>query len=85
MIRGLAVGARTAWLCAGESGIIGLDITHPSAPAQVGTYDPERAVNRAALMGDLLVAANDADGLLILDTTTPSSPRVLHPAPAAPH
>jgi len=85
MIRGLAVGARTAWLCAGESGIIGLDITHPSAPAQVGTYDPERAVNRAALMGDLLVAANDADGLLILDTNTPSSPRVLHPAPAAPH
>ncbi len=85
MIRGLVVGASTAWLCAGESGIIGLDITHPSTPTHVGTYDPQRAVNRAALMGDLLVAANDADGLLILDTTTPASPRVLHPAPAAPH
>ncbi len=85
MIRGIALGPRTAWLCAGESGLMAIDITTPSSMRKVGGYDPELAVNRAALMGDTLVAANDAGGLLILNASDPSSPRVLHPKPGAGH
>lgn len=83
MMRGVTVGPRIAWLCAGESGVFSVDISEPASPRQVGAYDPERAVNRAALMGDTVVAANDSDGLLLLDGGNPAAPRLIHPKPPA--
>jgi len=79
MIRGVAVGPRIAWLCAGESGMLAIDISELSSPRKVGSYDPERAINRAVLLPNRVLAANDADGLLILDDSDIGSPRVVYP------
>lgn len=84
MLRGIAVSGTTAWVCAGDSGVMAIDVSDPASPKLARTFDPERAVNRAATFGTLLVAANDADGLLILDASDPKALRAVFPKPGAP-
>lgn len=83
MLRGVVVDERTAWLCAGDSGLLAMDVSVPASPRLAGVYNPERAINRAALLPNAVVAANDADGLLILDAKDTASLRPVYPKAAA--
>jgi len=81
MARGIAVALGRAYLCLGDSGIAFVDVTDPSSPRKAGGFDPGRAVNRVAVEGSFLYAANDDAGLLVLDVTDPASPVQVFPSP----
>ena len=58
----------------------------PSAPAQLSVHKPRRAVNKVLVVKKkrkvYVFAANDSDGLLIVDITRPDRPAVVGQWPA---
>jgi hypothetical protein len=55
------------------------DISDPREPKEIGRFDPKRALNRVTVSGQRLFAANDADGVAILDISNPSEPTQVFP------
>ena len=53
------------------------DISDPAAPIQLDTYRTPGGVQRAAYAGSLAYIADGRNGLIVLDLSTPSKPRVV--------
>lgn len=83
MARSVSVSGNTGYLCLGDSGLMFLDVSEPSSVKRIGLIDPERAVNRVTVVGARLYAANDADGVMILDVGDVKNPRTIHPKKTA--
>ena len=68
------------FVAAGDDGIIVVDASDPKKMVKAGEFVPKRPTNRIrAGEGDRLYVGNDADGLLILDVSTPSKPLRVFP------
>ncbi len=81
MARGVSMFESYALLCLGDSGLAVVDVSNPASPREVGRFDPEPALNRVAVSGQQLFAANDADGVAILDISKPDNPTQVYPPP----
>lgn len=81
--RGIAVEGDTVYLCMGEAGLVAIDARDPKAPKELTRIDPRRAVNRVTAAGGKLLAANDADGLLVIDASKPGTLTQLFPKPGS--
>jgi len=81
MARGISMYESYALLCLGDSGLVVVDVSDPASPREVGRFDPEPALNRVAVSGQQLFAANDADGVAILDISKPGKPTQVYPPP----
>ncbi|MBI5487742.1 MAG: hypothetical protein HY905_10455 [Deltaproteobacteria bacterium] len=71
-----------AYLAEGDHGVEILDVSNLSTIAPLGRHVPRRPVNRVTVgPNGLLLLANDADGLMIVDTTDPRAIRQIFPVP----
>ncbi len=68
------------FVAAGDDGIIVVDVSYPKKMVKAGEFVPKRPTNRIrAGEGDRLYVGNDADGMLILDVSTPETPLRVFP------
>lgn len=80
LVRGVFVSSAgsTAFLTAGEYGIVFLDLSDTSNVKKLGVYDYFRSVNRLVVEGDRAYVAADAGGLLILDVSKIPDVKVIY-------
>ena len=79
MARGISLSENLALLCLGDSGLVVIDVSDPARPKELGRFDPARALNRVTVRGNEIFAANDADGVAILDLSNPAKPTQVYP------
>ena len=72
---GLAVVGNLAYVADGYSGLQIIDISTPSAPVLVGTY--QTTAHGVAVVGNLAYVAGGFYGLQIIDVSTPSAPALV--------
>ncbi|MBI5501090.1 MAG: hypothetical protein HY907_12665 [Deltaproteobacteria bacterium] len=71
-----------AYLAVGDHGLEILDASDLSSLSVLGRHVPRRPVNRVTVgPNGLLLLANDADGLMIVDAADPTAIRQIFPAP----
>ena len=70
-----------AYLAVGDRGLEIVDIAHGDTPMKLGAHVPQRPVNRVTVgPNGLLLLANDAAGLMIVDAADPGAIRQIFPA-----
>ncbi len=72
-IYGIAVSGDHACIANGENGIAMVDISNPSSPTILGSYDTDGFARDVAMSGNYAYVA-DGIGLVIVDISVPSSP-----------
>ena len=69
-----------AYLAVGDRGLEVLEISDPQAPQVRGRHEPPRPVNRVTIgPNGLVLLANDAAGLRVIDAADPAAIRVVFP------
>jgi hypothetical protein len=53
------------------------DLSKPTAPVKLGTFKTPGRPQRAALKGSIAYVADGAEGLQIVDLSTPATPRLI--------
>ncbi len=62
------------YLAAGEEGLKIVDVSDPSAPTLVGTYEISGSMEDVAVTGSVAAALDDVGDVLLLDVSTPAAP-----------
>ena len=73
----VVVSGNYAYLAAGESGMVVVDISDLSAPRVVSRISEHGAVHDIDINGHMLYLAMGVDGILTVDITQPDSPIVI--------
>lgn len=71
----MSVSGSVACLAASKLGVRFLDLSDPSMPALLGSYDTAGDAWACSLQGDTAYVADGQNGVIILDATTPESPK----------
>ena len=74
MVEGVAVQNKLAFVACGRAGVHIVDVSVPSAPAEVATVSARGPADGIAVAGTTLYVANGPYGLLLYDITKPSQP-----------
>lgn len=72
--QGLALAGSTAYLAAGSSGLLVVDITSPAAPVPVTTLALPGQARSVALAGEYALVAAGSAGVRVVDISTPAAP-----------
>ena len=72
--RQMSVFGATACLAASKMGVRFLDLTDPSEPVLLGSYDTAGDAWACSLEGDMAYVADGQNGVIVLDASTPESP-----------
>ena len=65
---------RVLYLTTGESGLQVIDVSIPSRPLRVGSYDTSGDSQGVAVSGGFAYVADDTEGLVVIDVRIPSRP-----------
>lgn len=76
-VLGLDLIGTTAYLAAGESGLVVVDIANPSSPRVLGQFNSPGMASDVQVVGSTAFVADGDSGLLMLDVTDPSAIRRL--------
>jgi len=66
-----------AYVCRGTTGLMIVDVTVPSEPTPILTYDTPGSCSDVVAEGRIVYVADGNSGLLVLDVSNPASPQVL--------
>jgi len=77
-----ALGSRTAYVAAAESGLRIVDVSNPEAPREIGALDTPGLARSVAIQDSaparrIAYIADDAGGLRLIDVADPTAPREL--------
>ena len=75
--RDVILSGSTAFVADGDAGLHIVDVSTPSAPRLLGSYDTPGYANRVAVSGNTVFIADGPRGLQIVDVSIPSAPRLL--------
>jgi len=70
----IVVVGTTAFVVAGGDGFRQIDVSEPTTPTLVGTYDTPSSASASAISGTVAYVADGATGLLSIDITEPMTP-----------
>ena len=70
----VTVSGRYAYVAAGGSGLQIIDISNPSSPTLIGTYNTPNFAYDVTVSGNYAFVADGTSGLQIIDISNPSSP-----------
>ncbi len=70
-----AVAGNTAYLAAGEQGLMILDVSNSNSPKWISTIATVGDVSSLALSGKNVIIANQNEGLKVVDVSNPKSPK----------
>ena len=75
-IKSMLIDGMYAYLCAGERGLIIVDISNPSSPGPVYWVNIPNAIE-VAIEGDYAYVASSAEGMFVVNISNPSTPQIV--------
>ena len=73
---GIAVSGNRAYVAAGDTGLVPVNISNPALPSALSAIDTPGSANDVAVSGNYAFVADGASGLQIIDTTAPTAAMV---------
>jgi len=73
-VEDIAVSGNHAYIAAGGAGVYIVDISNPSCPTIIGSYDTQGYAEALAVSGSYVFVADGPGGLRIIDVTNPTNP-----------